>query len=210
MKRIPISSSDLKGNEQKYLSECISTNWVSSQGSYIKQFENKFSEFLNVSYSLTCSNGTTALHLALLALGIKEGDEVIVPSFTFIATVNTILYCKAKPVFVDIDPITWCLDPDDVENKITSKTKAILIVHLYGNPAEIIRLKRIAEDNKLCIVEDCAEALGSTYNNKYVGSFGDVSCFSFYGNKIITSGEGGMICTDNENNPVSNLRDLLC
>ena len=197
MKKIPISNSDLSGNERKYLNECISTNWVSSLGKYVFQFEKMFSEYLNVKHCLTCSNGTAALHLALLALDIREGDEVIVPSFTFIATVNSILYCGAKPVFVDIDPITWCLDTNDVEKKITPKTKAILAVHIYGNPADMKELQDIAKKNNLFLIEDCAEALGATYDGNYVGSFGNVSTFSFYGNKIITCGEGGIVCTNN-------------
>lgn len=195
---IPISNSRLTGNEKKYLSQCIDSNWISSLGKFIREFESKFSRFLNIEYSLSCTSGTAALHLALLGLNIKEGDEVIVPSFTFIATVNAILYCGAKPVFVDIDPITWCLGPKDVQAKISPKTKAVLIVHTYGNPASIYEIKKICKNNELFIVEDCAEALGAKYDDKYVGSFGDVSCFSFYGNKIITSGEGGMVCTNSE------------
>ncbi len=123
-KFIPVSNADLNGNERKYLQDCIDINWISSQGKYVKDFEKKFSTYIKARHCLSCSNGTTALHLALAALEIKSGDEVIVPSFTFIATINTILYCNAKPVFVDIDPLTWCLDPEDVKNKITNNTKA--------------------------------------------------------------------------------------
>ena len=238
MRKIPISNTDLEGNEKKYLANCISSNWISSLGEYVIKFEKKFSEYLDVKYSLACSNGTSALHLALLGLDIKEGDEVIVPSFTFVASINAILYCKAKPVFVDIDSKTWCLDADEIKKKITPRTKAILVVHIYGNPAEMDEIQKIADNNNLLIIEDCAEALGAKYYTKMsdvrcqmsdskrtgekdsskqegrsakslssvstssqsvwrkCGSFGDVSCHSFYGNKIITCGEGGMFCTN--------------
>ncbi len=194
---IPISNSELSGNELVYLENCIKTNWISSLGEYVTSFENLFSKLIKVEYSLSCSNGTVALHLALLGLEIKPGDEVIVPSFTFIATINAILYCGAIPVFVDIDPVTWCLDPNDVKQKITSKTKAIMVVHLYGNPAAMNELGQIAKRNNLFIVEDCAESLGASYEGLPTGGFGDISCFSFYGNKLITSGEGGMVSTKN-------------
>lgn len=209
MKMIPISKPELHGKESVYLNHCIKTGWVSSLGHYISEFEQRFSEFIGQSYSLSCSNGTTALHLALLSLDIGEGDEVIVPSFTFIATVNSILYCRAKPIFADIDPVTWCLDPQDVAKKLSTRTKAILIVHLYGNPADMSALTRISEENGVYLIEDCAEALGASYKERYVGSFGHVSCHSFYGNKIITCGEGGMISTASEeiSNRIKMLRD---
>jgi len=195
---IPISCPDLSNNEWKYLKDCIDTNWVSSQGKYIKEFEKSFSEYIGVKHSLTCSNGTTTLHLALLAIGAKAGDEIIVPSFTFIATINAIYFCNAKPVFVDINSKIWCLNPNEIQDKITSKTKAIIPVHIYGNPANMDEIGKIANKNKLMIIEDCAEALGAKFNNKLLGSFGDVSIFSFYGNKILTTGEGGMLCTNSE------------
>ncbi|MHC4888776.1 MAG: DegT/DnrJ/EryC1/StrS family aminotransferase [Planctomycetota bacterium] len=209
MEKIPVSSSDLRGNEENYLVDCIATNWVSSQGRYVFEFESKFSQYINVNYSLACSSGTTALHLALLGLDIEEGAEVIVPSFTFAATVNSILYCDAKPVFVDIDPITWCLDPVDVKAKLSAKTKAIMVVHLYGNPANMDKLQKIAKASGLFLIEDCAEALGVKYDGKHVGSFGDVCCHSFYGNKTITCGEGGMVSTNSETicNKIRLLRD---
>lgn len=195
MHRIPVSASDLDGNEKHYLTDCIKTNWVSSQGPYVSRFEDEFSKYINVKYSIACSSGTTALHLGLLSLGIDDGDEVITPSFTFIATVNAILYCKAKPVFVDIDPVTWCMDSADVRRKLTAKTKAIMAVHLYGNPANIDELQQIAQKNTLFLIEDCAESLGAKYRENHVGSFGDVCCHSFYANKVITCGEGGMVST---------------
>ncbi|MEW6042550.1 MAG: DegT/DnrJ/EryC1/StrS family aminotransferase, partial [Elusimicrobiota bacterium] len=194
---IPIASSLFRGNEKKYLMECIETNWISSLGRFVSLFETNFSKFIGNRYSLTCSSGTSAIHLALLSTGIKENDEIIVPSFTFIATVNAILYCGAKPVFADIDPVLWCIDPAEVRKKISRKTKAILVVHIYGNPAEMGELQKIAKEEGLFLIEDCAEALGAKYNNKYVGSFSDMSCFSFFGNKVITCGEGGMVSSNN-------------
>ena len=196
-KFIPISSCDLNGNELAYLENCIKTNWISSLGEYVSSLELQFSQRIGTKYSASCSNGTIALHLALLSLDIKPGDEIIVPSFTFIATINAILYCGAKPVFVDIDPVTWCMDVNDIKRKINNKTKAIMMVHIYGNPADIYEISEIAKSNDLNVIEDCAEALGAKYDGKPVGSFGDISCFSFYGNKIITSGEGGMVSTNN-------------
>lgn len=194
---IPVSNSDLTGNELIYLENCIKTNWISSLGEYVLNFENKFSKLIDTKHSLSCSNGTVALHLALLSLDIKPGDEVIVPSFTFVATINSILYCGATPIFVEIDPDTWCMDINDIKRNLSTKTKAILVVHIYGNPADMDEISELAKLKDLYIIEDCAEALGATYNRKPVGGLGDVSCFSFYGNKIITSGEGGLVSTNN-------------
>lgn len=209
MDYIPISNTTLEGKELEYLTDCIESGWISSLGKYVSEFENNFSNYLSTKYSLTCSNGTTALHLALLSLGIGPGDEIIAPSLTFIATINAILYCRAKPVFVDIVPVTWCLDPEDVKQKISKNTKVILPVHLYGNPADMSELVRISKKNNIFILEDCAEALGATYNGQHVGTFGHISCHSFYGNKIITCGEGGMISTGSEevSNKIKMLRD---
>ena len=206
---IPISNSDLTGNESIYLENCIKSNWISSLGEYVSSFESKFSKLIETKHSLSCSNGTVALHLALLGLEIKPGDEIIVPSFTFIATINSILYCGAIPVFVDIDPITWCLDANDTKEKISKKTKAILVVHLYGNPADMNEISVIAKYNNLYVIEDCAESLGAIYDEKPTGGFGDISCFSFYGNKLITSGEGGMVSTNNSDlfEKIKTLRD---
>jgi len=195
---IPVSGCDLGGNEEKYLHECIRTNWISSLGKFIQEFESQYSKYINMPYSATCNGGTAALHLALLSLGIGKGDEVIVPSFTFIATINPVLYCGATPVFADIDEITWCLDPKSVEQKITTRTKAIIVVHLYGSPAPMNELKSLTENKDIAIIEDCAEAMGATYEGKAVGSLSDISCQSFYGNKMITCGEGGMVSTRSE------------
>lgn len=209
MDRIPISNSYLVGNEMRYIQDCIETNWISSLGEYVRRFEEEFAQYLGIRYSLTCSNGTAALHLALLALDISPGDEVIVPSFTFIASINSILYCGAIPVFVDVEPDTWCLNPEDVRKKITEKTKAIMAVHLYGNPARMDELMDIAKNNGLYIIEDCAESLGATFDGHQLGSLGDIAAHSFYGNKIITTGEGGMVSTEKESlhNKLVQLRD---
>jgi len=197
-KMIPVAEPDLSGNELKYVSNCIKTEWISSKGSYIKKFEDKFSEYCSAKYGVSTSNGTTALHLALVALGIKEGDEVIIPNLTFIATANVVRYCRANPVLVDVNKETWNIDLDKIEEKISDKTKAIIPVHLYSNPCEMDKVMDIAKKHNLFVIEDCAEAHGAEYNGKKVGSFGDVSCFSFYGNKILTTGEGGMCITNNK------------
>lgn len=191
--RIPIMEPTLNGNEMKYVQECISTNWISSQGSYVNKFEKIFSEFHNNHYSVSVSNGTIALQLALLALGIKAGDEVIVPDVTFAATINAVIHTQATPVVCEIDKDTWCIDPSEIEKLITHKTKAIIPVHLYGQVCEIDNIRDIATKNNLLIIEDCAEALGSEYNDLPVGINCDASTFSFFGNKTISTGEGGMV-----------------
>jgi len=194
--KYPVYQPNLSGNVKKYVNECIDSTWISSKGKFIKKFEDDFSEFVDIKYSAGVSNGTVALHVALLALGIGKGDEVIVPTFTYIASVNAITYTGAKPVFVDSDPITWQIDPGKIEGKITSKTKAIMVVHLYGHPCKIDSIKKIASGKNLLIIEDCAEAIGTYYKGKHVGSFGEAATFSFFGNKAITTGEGGMVCTN--------------
>ena len=186
----------MTGNEKKYVNDCLDSNWISSKGVYIPKFEKAFSTFCEVSYAASVSNGTVALHLALLALGIGEGDEVVVPTFTYIASVNCIRYTGARPVFVDSLNRNLQMDPVDVAKKVTEKTKAILAVHIYGHPCDMDALCSIAKENKLYLVEDCAEAIGSKYKGKHVGAFGDVSTFSFFGNKTITTGEGGMVITN--------------
>ncbi len=169
-----------------------------AQGRWVEEFENNFAKFCNTNYAIAVSNGTTALQLALLALGIKQEDEVITTPFTFIASSNSILYTGAKPVFVDIDPKTFNIDPDRVEEKITSKTKVIMPVHLYGLPADMDKILKIASKYKLFVIEDAAQAHGARIGNKLVGSFGDLAAFSFYSTKNMTTGEGGMITTNNE------------
>jgi perosamine synthetase len=198
MYKIPLYQPSLTGNEKKYVSDCLDSTWISSKGKYIAIFENKFAEYLGVKYATTVSNGTVALHLALLALGIRRGDEIIVPTLTYVASVNAIAYTGAKPVFVDSLPDTWQMDPHDVKKKISKNTKAIMVVHIYGHPCEMDELVRIGKENKLFLVEDCAEAIGSKYEERQVGTFGDIATFSFFGNKTITTGEGGMVVTNNK------------
>jgi len=195
---IPVCEPTLAGNELKYVSQCINSNWISSKGEFVEKFEKKFSSFCNVKYGVSCCNGTAALHLALEALGIKKGDEVIIPSFTMIASCNAVIYTGAKPVLVDSEPETWNIDVKKIEEKITEKTKAIIPVHIYGHPVDMAPLKEIAEKHNLFVVEDAAEAHGAEYKGKKTGSLGDIAAFSFYANKIITTGEGGMIVSNNE------------
>jgi perosamine synthetase len=198
MQKIPVYQPSLVGNEKKYVNDCLDSNWISSKGKYVNLFEKEFANYVKVNYATGVCNGTVALHLALLALGIGQGDEVIVPTLTYIASVNTIVYTGATPVFVDSLPDTWQIDPEDVIRAITPKTKAILAVHLYGHPCDMLALKEIANKHRLFLIEDCAEAIGSLYQNQHVGSFGDVATFSFYGNKTITTGEGGMVITNDQ------------
>jgi perosamine synthetase len=193
---IPVYQPSLNGNEKKYVNECLDSTWISSKGKFINQFEREFANYINTSYATTVSNGTVAIHLALLALGISEGDEVIVPTLTYIASVNAIAYTGATPVFVDSLMETWQMDPDDIRKKITARTKAIMAVHLYGHPCDMDAIKQICEEHQLFLIEDCAEAIGSMYKNQHVGTFGDIATFSFFGNKTITTGEGGMVVTN--------------
>jgi len=198
IRHISVASPLLNGNELAYVTDCIKTNWISSQGKYVKEFEKLFTEYHNGMRSLAVSNGTVALHLALEALKIKKGDEVLVADFTFAASVNSIIYTGATPVLVDIEPDTWNIDIHKAELLVTSNTKAIMPVHLYGHPCDMDSIIEFAKKHKLLIIEDCAEALGSFYKGKPVGVFGDAATFSFYGNKTITTGEGGMIIFKNE------------
>lgn len=198
MKFIPISEPNIGSLEVKYVSDAVKSGWVSSLGKYIVEFETKFSKYCERKYGVVTSNGTVALHLALLALDIGKGDEVIVPNFTFIATANAVTYTGAKVVLADIESDTWNIDPKQIEKLITKKTKAIILVPLYGHPCEYKEILAIAKKHKLKVIEDAAESHGAMYDGKKVGSFGDISCFSFYGNKTITTGEGGICLTDNE------------
>ncbi|MFC1822871.1 aminotransferase class I/II-fold pyridoxal phosphate-dependent enzyme [Thermodesulfobacteriota bacterium] len=194
--RIPIAEPSLNGNEARYIYDCLSTNWISSKGRYIEQFEEAFAIFCGTQYAITVMNGTASLHLALVSLGVGPGDEVIIPSLTFIATANAVSYTGATPVFVDCDRGTWTISPSEVEKAITPHTKGMIPVHLYGQPCHMNALEKIAKRYNLWIVEDAAEALGARYQGKPVGSLGEIGCFSFFGNKIITTGEGGMLVTD--------------
>jgi len=196
--KYPIYNRSFNGNEKKYVIDCLDSTWISSRGSYIEKFEHKFAEYTGASYATSVNNGTAALHLALMALDIHEGDEVIVPDFTYIATANAVKYTNATPVFVDVLSHNWQIDPADIERKITPRTKAIIIVHLYGAPCNMDEIVPICKKHNLYLIEDCAEALGTTYKGQHVGTFGDIAAFSFFGNKTITTGEGGMVTTNNQ------------
>lgn len=196
--KIPVAAPSLIGNEKEYVNDCMESGWISSAGKYIELFEAGFAKFCGVRHAVACCNGTIALHLALVALGVRQGDEVIVPTLTFVATANAVTYCGATPVFVDSEPETWNLDPSRVEAAITPRTKGIIAVHLYGHPAKMDELKEIAQKHNLFLLEDAAEAHGATYKGKTIGSIGDAAAFSFYANKIITTGEGGMVVTDDD------------
>jgi perosamine synthetase len=195
---IPVAAPVLAGREKEYVADCMESGWISSSGKYVELFETAFAEFCGVRHAITCCNGTAALHLALVALGVGQGDEVIVPTLTFVATANAVTYCGAQPIFVDSEPETWNLDPAQVEAKITPRTKGIIPVHLYGHPAEMDALRRIARRHGLFLLEDAAEAHGALYKGRRAGALGDVAAFSFYGNKIIATGEGGMVVTDDD------------
>jgi len=194
---IPVAEPDLRGNELKYVTDCVTTEWVSSLGKYVGAFEERMAAICERRYAISTSNGTTALHLALVVLGIGPGDEVIVPSLTFVATANAVSYTGATPVFVDSEPGYWQMDPMQLEGLITERTKAIMPVDLYGHPADMSAILAVAQAHGLHVIEDAAEAHGAMYRGQPCGSMGDMSCFSFYGNKVITTGEGGMILTDN-------------
>jgi perosamine synthetase len=195
---IPVAAPSLQGNEKRYVMDCLDSTWISSTGEYVDRFEAAFAEFCGVKHAVSCSNGTTALHLALLALGVGAGDEVIVPTLTFVATANAATYCGARPVFVDVQPGTWNIDPSLVEAKITERTKGIIVVHLFGHPVDMDPILAIASRRGLFVVEDAAQAHGAEYRGKRIGSLGDMATFSFFGNKIITTGEGGMVVTNDD------------
>lgn len=191
--QIPVYYPYLCGNEKKYVVDCLDTTWISSKGQFIKHFEDQFAHYIGAQHATSVCNGTVALHLALLALDLKPGDEIIVPTLTYVASVNTIVQAGAKPVFVDSLASTWQIDPADVLRKITPKTRAVMAVHLYGHPCAMHELMEICGDHNIFLIEDCAEAFGSYYQNTHVGLFSDIATFSFYGNKTITTGEGGMV-----------------
>jgi perosamine synthetase len=206
---IPVTAPNFVGNELKYLSDAFLSNWVSSTGKYIDKFEKDFSRYCGCKHGVAVSNGTVALHMALVALGIQRNDEIIVPDLTFAATINAVLHANATPVIVDVEKESWCIDPCEIERSVTSQTKAIIPVHLYGQPCNMEEIMRIAQKHNLFIIEDCAEAHGAKFSGKKVGSFGHIGCFSFYGNKVITTGEGGMCVTNSDelNNRMRILRD---
>ena len=197
MNHIPVNEPLFDGNEKKYLMECIDTGWISSDGPFVKQFEEKFATRVGRKYGIAVSNGSVALDTAIIALGLGHDDEVIMPTFTIISCAAAIVRAGATPVLVDSDPITWNMDVNQIEAKITPKTKAIMVVHLYGLPVDMDPILTIAQTYKLKIIEDAAQMHGQMYKNRPCGSFGEISTFSFYPNKHITTGEGGMLVTDN-------------
>ena len=198
MRKVFVNEPVLDGNERKYINECIDTNWISFEGPFVKKFEQGMAEITDRKYAVAVSNGSVALDTAVLALKIGEGDEVIMPTFTIMSCAAPLVRVGAKPVLVDSDPYTWNMKVEDIEAKITSKTKAIMVVHIYGLPVDMDPVLELAKKYNLYIIEDAAEMHGQTYKCRPCGSFGDISTFSFYPNKHITCGEGGMVLTNNE------------
>lgn len=196
--RIPVCEPELGTKELEYVVNCVKTNWISSKGKYVTEFEERFSAFCGAKYGVATSSGTTALHLAFATLGIGKGDEVILPTLTHCCCANMIVLTGAKPVLVDSEEKTWNIDADKIEERITEQTNAIMPVHLYGHPADMDPIMKLAKDHDLYVVVDSAEAHGAEYKRRKVGGIGDLECFSFYANKIITTGEGGMIVTNNQ------------
>lgn len=196
--RIFLAEPHLIGNERKYVLECIDSSWISSIGKFIQEFEQGFAEFAGTKHAIATNNGTTALHLALTALDIGPGDEVLVPTLTYVATANAVRYCGATPVFVDSEASTLGIDPEAIEERITPRTRAVIPVHLYGHPANMSAIREIAERRKIKIVEDAAEAHGASVEGVRVGGLGDCATFSFFGNKIMTTGEGGIVTTNDD------------
>ncbi|MFH1443838.1 MAG: DegT/DnrJ/EryC1/StrS family aminotransferase [Candidatus Peregrinibacteria bacterium] len=207
---VPVNEPVIPDEAKRYVLEALESGWVSSAGKYIQEFEEAFARYLGVKHAVTATSGTTALHLSLAALGIGPGDEVIVPDFTMIASVYAVLYTGARPVFVDVDSDIYTIDTAQITAKITSHTKAIMPVHIYGHPADMDPILSIAQERGISVVEDAAEAHGATYKSRLCGSMGTVNAFSFYGNKIITTGEGGMVVTDDDAiaERVRSLKDL--
>lgn len=195
---IPVCEPMLAGNELKYVTEAVSTGWISSSGKYVTEFENRFAEYCGCKYGIAVCNGTIALHLALIGLGIGKGDEVIVPTFTMIASAFAVCYTGAKPVFVDADKDTWNIDVKKIEEKITSKTKAIMPVHIFGKMCDMDAIHALAKKYNLYVLEDAAEAHGASYHGVKAGASSDIAAFSFFANKNITTGEGGMLVTNNK------------
>jgi len=195
---IPVCEPLLAGKEMEYVTEALRTGWISSSGRFVAEFEKKFAEYCGVEFAVTTNTGTSALHVACVAAGIGKGDEVIIPTFTMIATAFAVCYCNGIPVFVDCDRETWNIDFTKIEEKITPRTKAILPVHIYGHPCDMDPIVELAKEYNLVIIEDAAEVHGAEYKGRKCGSLGDMGCFSFFANKVIASGEGGMVVTDKE------------
>lgn len=195
---VPVNEPVLSAEAKANVNDALDTVWISSAGKYVDEFESGFAKYLGLKHGITTTNGTTALHTALLALGIGEGDEVIVPAFSMIATFFSIMYTGAKPVFVDVEMETYNIDPSLIEEKITKRTKAIMPVHIYGHPCDMDPIIEIAKKHGLYVIEDAAEVHGAEYKGRKCGTMSDIACFSFYGNKNITTGEGGMVLTNND------------
>ena len=195
---IPVCEPFLNGNEIKYVNEALESGWISSSGKYIKLFEEKFARYCGTKYAVCVINGTMAIHLALISAGIEKGDEVIIPDFTMIASAFAVCYTGAKPVFVDVDKNTWNINTDLIEEKITKKTKAIMPVSIFGNPCDYDKINKIARKHNLFVIEDAAESVGADYKGIKTGALADITAFSFFANKNLTTGEGGMITTNNE------------
>lgn len=191
--RIPVYRPELGGNELTYVQKCLESTWISSRGEFIDRFQSDFARFIGAENATAVTNGTVALHLALLGVGLGPGDEVIVPSLTYVAAVNAIRYVGATPVFADADAKTWQIDPDHVARLITPRTRAILAVHTYGQACDLASIGVLCQKHNLRLIEDCAEAFGTRIGTQHVGTFGDVATFSFFGNKTVTTGEGGMV-----------------
>ena len=195
-KFIPVNVPKIFKNEKKFVTQALKTNWISSEGPFVRKFEKEFSDFNKKRYGVAVSNGTAALEIAIKCLGLKKGSEVLIPAFSIISTTNAVIKNNLKPVLVDCDLDTWNMNVNETIKKISKKTKAIIITHIYGLPVDLNKILKIAKKKKIIIIEDTAEVIGLKYNNKICGSFGDISTFSFYANKHITTGEGGMICTN--------------
>jgi len=195
---IPVCEPFLNGNELKYVTEVVTSGWISSSGSYVKEFEEAFARYCGVKYGIAVCNGTVALHLAVVAAGIKPGDEVIIPDFTMVSTAFCLCYAGAKPVFVDAEPLSWNMDPDRIEEKITSRTRAIMPVSIFGHPCDMERIHALAKRHNLMVIEDAAESHGAEYKGRKTGNLTEITAFSFFANKNLTTGEGGMVVTDNE------------
>ena len=207
MARIPMSTPYLDEDEAKNVSEAVKTGWISSSGHFLNDFSEGFARYVGTKHSINVCNGTAALHIALAALGLKKGDRVLVPTLTNVSCANSIAYTGAKPVFIDSNKQYWCIDPTKMEKKIDDKTKAIMVVHLYGHPCDMDPIIEAANKHGIPVIEDCAEAHGAEYKGRKVGTFGKISCFSFYGNKIITTGEGGA-CLTNDDELANRMRML--
>lgn len=193
MKQIPVYAPDIGSRERENVLECLDSTWISSKGRFIQEFETQFAEYIQAPFAASVSNGTVALHLALVALGIGPGDEVIVPTLTYISSANAVVHAGATPVFCDCEPDNWQMSAQEVAAKITPRTRAILPVHLYGAACDMKALVLLAHEHGLFVIEDCAEAIGTLIERRHVGTFGDIATFSFFGNKTITTGEGGMV-----------------